>query len=384
MISKTTVKQLAGNPGFYVSLLLPTEQKGRDTRENPIRFKNRLSEAEEQLTEAGFKQDDMTKLLGPARKLVDDYQFWQHQSVSLAVYLTPEGMETYKLPTELPERTVISKYAYVKSLAPILVNDGRFFVLAAGLGDATLFEATRYSMFELDLDELEGVPTSLAESLRFDVYEKSLNAHAAPASRSAQNDGNLMYHGHGAGTEDEKEKMLNYFKHLENGVAKFLADEQAPLVFAGLEHLFGLYKAANHYPNLLDDHIDSNAEGMDETELHKRAWQIVEPLFNKVQKQTATIFEQAAANELTSTDLEDIVIAAMDGRVETLFVTFEDVWGTLDEDERSVNVTHQATADSDDLLNVAAALTWLNGGEVYTVMPDELPRGDSIAAVYRF
>lgn len=384
MISKTTVKQLTSNPGFYVSLLIPTEQKGRDTRENPIRFKNRLTEAEEQLSEAGFKQDEVAKLLAPARKLVDDYQFWQHQGTSLAVYLTPEGMQKYKLPTELPERTVISKYAYVKSLAPILANDGRFFLLAAGLGDATLFEATRYSMFELDLDELENVPTSLAESLRFDVYEKSLNAHAAPASKSAQSDGNLMYHGHGAGEEDEKEKMLNYFKHLDNGVRKFLADEQAPLVFAGLEHLFGLYKEANHYPNFLESHVDSNAERMNESELHERAWEIVEPQFRKVQEQTATIFEQAAADELTSTDLQEVVIAAMDGRVDTLFVTFEDVWGKLDEDKRTVEITHKASAESDDLLNVAAALTWANGGEVYTVMPDELPKGDSIAAVYRF
>jgi hypothetical protein len=376
MISRATVNQLSETPGFYLSLLLPTVQKGRDTRENPIRFKNRLTEAEAQLKAAGFKQGDIESLLKPAVKLIDDYRFWQHQSASLAVYLTLEKLHCYKLPSEVPERTVISKYPYIKPLAPILANDGRFFILAAGLGEATLFEATRYSMFERDLDALKDVPTSLAESLRFDVYEKSLNAHATRG-------GNLMYHGHGAGNEDEKEKILNYFKHLDNGVRQYLAGEQAPLVFAGLEHLFGLYKAANHYPYLLDDAVNANAEALDATELHQRAWQLVEPRFRQAQEETARRFAQAGG-DTTATDLKEIVIAALDGRVATLFVTFEDVWGMLDEAKRTVTITEQASADSDDLLNVAAALTLLNGGDVYTVLPEELPKGDTIAALYRF
>lgn len=370
MISRTTITQLIERPGLYLSLLMPTEQKGRETRENPIRFKNRLREAEAQLEAAGFKADARAALLAPARALLQDTLFWQHQHAGLALYLTPEGMTHYQLPLPVPERTVISRYPYVKPLAPIFAADGRFFVLVAGLGDASLYEATRYAMFELPLDEL--APTSLAEHLQYDVEHKTLAAHATPSG--------LLYHGH-SDDQSDKEKLLNYFKQLDNGVRKLLAGEQAPLVFAGLRHHFGLYQLANHYPYLLDACVDRDAEALEASELHRRAWQLVAPRF---ERQQAARERLAQPGVPSSSALEEVVLAALDGRVEVLWVSSEDLWGTFDAERRAVTVTGEASAESDDLLNVAAALTLKTGGEVYTLPPAELPKGEPITALYRF
>jgi hypothetical protein len=39
---------------------------------------------------------------------------------------------------------------------------------------------------------------------------------------------------------------------------------------------------------------------------------------------------------------------------------------------------------SEDLLNLAALHTFLNGGVVYAVEPDAVPSNQSVAAVYRY
>ncbi|MEY4520414.1 MAG: hypothetical protein RLZZ499_3014, partial [Cyanobacteriota bacterium] len=52
--------------------------------QDPIRFKNLLRQAEEQLIDRGLRGQDAKDLLQSVQAL-DDYEFWQHQSDGLAV-----------------------------------------------------------------------------------------------------------------------------------------------------------------------------------------------------------------------------------------------------------------------------------------------------------
>lgn len=77
-------------PGLCLSLFMPTHRAGRDTQQDPIRFKNLLQEAENRLRDFDLRTPEVQGLLEPARRRLDDSAFWRHQSDGLAVFLSPE------------------------------------------------------------------------------------------------------------------------------------------------------------------------------------------------------------------------------------------------------------------------------------------------------
>ena len=69
----------------------------------------------------------------------------------------------------------------------------------------------------------------------------------------------------------------------------------------------------------------------------------------------------------------------------TLFVTHEtEQWGTFDAETRTARLRADASADSYDLFDLAAAHTLLNGGVVHVADAEAVPGEGSLAAVYRF
>ena len=70
-----------------VSIFMPTHRVGRETQQDPIRLKNLLGEAKAQLTANGVRAPEARKWLEPAQALLEDQDFWQHQSEGLALFI---------------------------------------------------------------------------------------------------------------------------------------------------------------------------------------------------------------------------------------------------------------------------------------------------------
>ncbi|ADI13511.1 hypothetical protein [Truepera radiovictrix] len=365
--------------GYAVSIYMPTHKAGKDTRENPIRFKNRLQEAEEQLRRHGLKGDDIDALLAPARKL-DDYRFWQNQREGLAVFVQGGSERHFLLPYAPDELTVVARRTHLKPLLPLLTGDGRFFILAMSLGGARLLEATRYSVTEVPV---EGVPTSLEEALQYDDPEPFHEHYTVTA---ANRGGEALVQGQGAGEDERKTNILRFFRAFDNGLRALLAPQgdRIPVVFAGDKGLFPIYQEANHYNGLLDRAVEGNPEGLREEELHARAWEVVEPHFRAQRERDAAAFGEALGTGRAGTALEEVLWAALDARIATLFVPLgERAWGTFDAEARRLERTDEGP-ESYDLYDAAATYTLLYGGTVYAVAPDEVPGDGPLAAVYRF
>jgi hypothetical protein len=91
------------------------------------------------------------------------------------------------------------------------------------------------------------------------------------------------------------------------------------------------------------------------------------------------------ASERVTDTLEKIVLAASDGRIETLFIAAGvQQWGIFNPDTNEINLHDQMESGDEPLLDLAAVQTYLKGGTVYTVEPDKVPGGTSAAAVLRY
>jgi hypothetical protein len=59
-------------------------------------------------------------------------------------------------------------------------------------------------------------------------------------------------------------------------------------------------------------------------------------------------------------------------------------WGTYDWGSGAVQRHEAAGTASEDLLEIAAIQTFLNGGTVFTLSPEKMPDKSDLAAVFRY
>jgi hypothetical protein len=373
---------LATRDGPCVSVYLPTQTSGAEVRQNPIRLKNLLKKAEGDLGAFGLAAAGRDALLEPARELLEEKRFWEHQSGGLALFLAPGFSRGYRLPVAFPEKVVVGQRFNVKPLLPLLAGDGRFYVLALSQNGVRLLEGSRHRVGHLDL---EGVPADIAEALRFDDPEKSLQLHTTTSTGGGRRA--AAFHGHGAVESTEKDNLARYFRQIDRGLVRFLEGERAPVVLAGVEHYFPIYREVSNYPHLLDGGVVGSPDHLTDETLHARAWEIVGPRFRRAQEDALSRYRQLAGTGRTSRQVEEVVSAAHHGKVDTLFVALgRQTWGRFEENGGGRVVLSESHGPGDlDLLDLAAAKALQNGGTVYALPPEEIPTQSSpIAAILRY
>jgi hypothetical protein len=157
------------------------------------------------------------------------------------------------------------------------------------------------------------------------------------------------------------------------------------MILAGVDHILPIYREACTYDNLLEDSLSGNLDQENLKDIHEHACQIAAPVFKENQKKAVEKFVQLQGQRsaLAASDLKAAVMAAKLGQVETLFVPLdEQKWGRYD--ARNTKVTLESRPENEDLLDLAAAETILNSGQVFAVPREQLPGDGDLAAILRF
>lgn len=379
---KTLVEQ---SNGPCVSIYMPTVKGGSEVQQNPIRFKNLMRDAEERLVAQGMRDTEAVELLTPAQQELDKDEFWQNQNDGLAVFIAPGLLRYYCLPLAFKEFVAVTEQFHLKPLLPALTGDGQFYVLALSQQDIRLFECTRHSVKEI---ELEDVPKNIDKALLYDETAQDgqfrISTSKGGTNNAFQKSG--TFHGQGSPDRDKhQEDILQFFHMVDQGLQKYLCDKSAPLVLAGVEYLFPLYREANAYNHLVDEGITGNPKLLEPEDLQAKAWEIVEPLFSQAKQEAIDHYKELTPTGRASNDLKEVVPAAYYGRVEELFVAVGvQQWGCFNPETSTIDIHSDAEPGDRDLLDAAAVQTILNGGTVYAVEPEKVPDKAPVAAVFRY
>jgi hypothetical protein len=166
-------------------------------------------------------------------------------------------------------------------------------------------------------------------------------------------------------------------------VTSELQGQRSPLVLACVGYLASLYQSANSYGHLLNGKVPGSPDRWSEDELRDHDWKIVEPQFREDQERAWQQFRAASSQGRAADELREVVLAADEGRVDTLFLTRgERRWGHVDLKHQTVHTVRDAE-DGEELLDYAATRTLSNRGDVYVL--DSLPNVDSpVAATLRY
>jgi hypothetical protein len=375
---------MTSSDGAHISIFMPTYRVGRETRQNRIRLKNLIRDAEKQLNEMGYRVPDAKALLQPAEDLLGPTSFWMYPGDGLAIFLSAGTARQYSLPIRLKKKLVVADRFHVKPLLPLFSGDGSFFVLAISQNEVRLLQGTRSVVAQV---ELENLTDSLASMLKAEDSETHLNWYMPSGSPGAPGRNAAIFHGVGGGTENDRAKLLDYFREVDKGLSSILRMEQAPLVLAGVDYLHTLYREVSSYPHIFETGISGNPERLRVDELHAEAWRILQPHFQKIRQAAKERYRQLSkqGSHLASDNLERILPAALHGQVELLFVAVgTQQWGKFEPVSLQIDQNQVYRPGDEDLLDRAAALTLLNGGRVFALRNDQVPSPKPAAAILRY
>ena len=376
-LSRSDFQQLAEQQGSTcISIYMPAEKAGAETRKNPIRFKNLIREAEEKIEQLK-STTELNDAVESAKEYIDNYDFWQHQDSGLAFFINADGVKYYRLPQSFDELVEVGDRFYLKPLLPVLTNNSKFYLLALSQNEVRFFLGSHYSINEVRLPD--SVPVSLAEALKYDDPEKQTQYHSGDAG------GSPIYHGQGVGTTDNKDEIKRFFHKVNNGIQAALQEEKTPMILAGVEFLLPIYHEVNSYNNLLEQGVTGNPENADPAELHSSAWEIIEPHLTTAKKQAMEQYQQLSSTGEASSEIEQIVAGAINGQVDTLFITANTQrWGKYEPSTNKVEIYTEATEDSVDLFDLAVTQTYLQKGNVYILEQSEMPEDKTMLAILRY
>jgi len=380
-MEKLTLDQIKGlaqqTASPSISIFLPTHRAGQDIQQDPIRFKNLLREAEKQFLESGMGPREVNALLQPAQALLEDSYFWEHQYEGLAVFMAVDDFHYYPLPFSVEELLVIAQSYYVKPVLPLFTRNGHYYILAISLNEVRLFEGTRYGVGQTALPD--GIPANMEEALRLDDSQKSLQMHSGGSGG--------MFHGQGPGDEEQKAWIEQYLNLVDTSLKEIFREQNAPLVLAGVDYLLPMYRKVSEYQNIMEEGITGNPDHLRPEELQEQAWHIVETYFQQETKKTVEQYQQLADTDKATDNVEEIVAAAFNGRVDKLILSVENqIWGAFN--PKDGKVTRSSNGQSKKfnlaLLDFTAMNTLQNGGTVFALSQDEMPTDSPVAAVFRY
>jgi hypothetical protein len=358
---------------------MPARRAGPDTRENPIRFKNLVSRAEEQLVEQGMRATLARDFAAPLRQLEADLDFWQHQGDGLAVFVR-EGNKPviYRLPHDVEEQVWVASRFHIKPLLPFLAEGAAFYVLAISMNDTRVLHCTPHAEDEVKVPDM---PRSMADALWPDDYEKQIQFRSF---YTAQSGSSAEFHSAGSTEIDYKDALLRYFRQVDAALTPYLGNRRQPLLLACVAYLAPIYREANNYGELAEEVLTGNPELQRPDELRKAAWELMRPRLDKQREEAVGRYRSLAGTGLTVADPAEAALAALDGRVDTAFIDpLVERWGKVDTEAHTAEAHDEPREDDDDLLDFAAVHALNTGAAIYAVN-GVAPEPSGIAAILRY
>jgi hypothetical protein len=362
-----------------VSLYLPTHIAGREIRQDPIRLKNLLTKAAERLAKSHPKPA-VEAVLAPARALLGDDSFWRHQQAGMAIFLAPDFHRVHRLPLAVPEEEWVSGCFHIKPLLPMFDDAGRFWLLAISETRTRLYEGSRWNFTAAAGEDL--LPQGIDFIRDATLYQET--KYAPPESRHG-----TIAHAQTIGEsphEVHKTELLDLLQRIAATVAPHVKRRPAPVVVAAQSQVLGHFREIAEWPELVPVGVAANPDGLSEEVLHQRAYALVEPKRDAARQAALDHLAALCGTGKATTRAVEIVSAAVEGRIGTLFVDGDcHCWGKVETADGQIAVHDDRPAEDDvDLLDYAAVMTLRHGGSVMTVGRAVLPDHNIAAAALRY
>ncbi|WIY52024.1 hypothetical protein O9Z70_11090 [Devosia sp. YIM 151766] len=348
-----------------VSIYLKTTPVTENIQASRIEMKNFIKEVQLQLEEAGLDKRRLALLLDGLNDLLDDDEFWRFQANSLAVFATPDSIQTYRLANELTSMVQVSDRFHLKPLFRAITFPHSAFILALSENAVRLVEMNA----DLPASEIKvpGLPKDAASAL----------------GKSTLND--RSFSGRIHGSEGQNVRLQQYVRQVDAALRSVLAGRETPLILAATGRVAELFKQICSYSALLPETIADSPDRLTEAELVARARPVLDNAYAKQVADIRAVFDKRAGERRTTTDISDAARAATFGAIQTLLVDIDSVVaGFIDNESGAVTFVEQDDAKAYGVVDQITARAFVNGATVLGVRREDIPGGGDLAAILRY
>jgi hypothetical protein len=364
--TRAEIEMLAARRGMpSVSLYLRTTPLTQDAGVDRIELKNLLKAAIGEMEAADTPKRSIWPIRDAVEALVEDEDFWAEQANSLAIFATPEGIRTYRLPNRLANLVEVSDRFHLKPLIRSVTFPQNAYVLAIGRGAVRLVEVSA----ELPPHEVRvpGLPRDMS---------------AALGKRShTERTGDMLS---GEGTS-EHAMLTRYARAVDQALRPVLSGHERPLIVAATEPLASVFRAVSSYGHTAAQVIAGSADHTPDHELADAARGVLDAIHAAEIERLGGLFAAREGQGRATTDIAQAARAATFGAVDTLIVDMDAVVpGTVGEEDGAVSFAQEAGPENYGIVDEIARRALQSGARVVAARRADVPGGGDLAAILRY
>jgi hypothetical protein len=295
----------------------------------------------------------------------DDDEFWAHQANSLAIFLTPDSVRTYRLPTKLSNQVHVSDRFHLKPMLRAVTFPHDAYVLAIGMGAVRLIEVSA------DLPphpvKVNNLPKGMADA----IGRRSHTSRKTQMSSGEQT--------------SEGALLTRYARTVDEALRPILSGQERPLIIAAAEPMAAILRSVSTYPHTVSESLAGSA---DDTPDHVLASQARTVLDRVYAAEIAALGELFAAREdqgRATTDIAQAARAATYGAIDTLIVDMDAVvLGIVADEDGAVTYADTASADTYGVVDEIVSRALKSGARIISARKNDVPGKGVLAAILRY
>lgn len=379
-ITTSDLHELASAESTWcVSIYMPTHPAGREGQQDAIRLRNLVTIAEQQLIARGMRCQEANELLKAVLKLPHDPASWKRRKHGLAIFCSEKAFTNYWLATSLDESVVVDRRFHIKRLLPAINSSPQFYLLAVSRNRIRLLKVTWQGM---EILHPPCLPANIKEALNLQGADRGEQVHSGMYGDLGKEAG--VFHGQGGHRDTQKEELAEYFRTIDEALRPVLRESSWPLILAGVEYELAIFREVANYSHIAEEMLCGSYDYVEDRTLYLHALPLAQKFYDRQRCQAIARYQSLADTNLASDDVEQVVPAAYQGRVDTLLVNYRaETFGRFHPERNWVEFVSEPDSAL-DLLDLTIAQTILHNGAVYAAMPDELHATGPLWAIFRY
>jgi hypothetical protein len=364
--TRAQIEKLAGHRGNpSVSIYLRTTPVTRETPADRIELKNLLKTAIAQMEAADTPKRSVLPIAQSVEALIDDDGFWVAQANSLAIFVTPERIRTFRLPNLLSNAVEVSDRFHLKPLLRSVTFPHNAYVLAISMGAVRLIEVSA------DLPPAEvkvpGLPRGAADaSGRRSHLEKRGDMLSGEAT-------------------SENAILTRYARTVDQALRPVLTGHERPLIVAAAEPMATIFRTVCSYPHLAAKGISGGADRTTDAALATSARAILDENYADEIGELRRLYTTREPQGRATQDVARAARAATFGAIDTLIVDMDaDVPGSVAEEDGVVVFAASADGVNYSVTDEIARRALLSGARVVSARRADVPGAGDLAAILRY
>lgn len=364
--TRAEIQALGEHRGWpSVTLVLRTTPLTQDAQADRIELKNLLRAAREEMAAAGAGMREVRAIEDAVEALIGDDAFWAGQANSLALYVTPDSLRSFRLANRLANQVEVSDRFHLKPLLRAVAFPHHAWVLAIGMGGVRLVEVSA------DLPPhpvaVPGMPRDVGDAA-------GRGSHIARKGDMAS----------GLATS-ENALLGHYARSVDRALRPLLAGRDQPLILAAAEPMASVFRSVCSFPHLAAQALPGSPDHAPDHALADAARQVLDQLNAATVQDLGALHARRAAEGRATADVAQAARAATFGAVETLIVDLDaDLPGSVGEEDGAVAFAAGADGRNYSITDEIARRTMRTGGRVVAARHADIPGGGALAAILRY